>query len=107
MSKDIYLVVGGSGLLGNHIVQKLVARGENVSVFDIVIRDRHGGVQYYQGDINEEGDILDALKQASLYLRDSIDYIFDLFSFQRVLQLVSSILRLLMPLPQPRKTYTK
>jgi sterol-4alpha-carboxylate 3-dehydrogenase (decarboxylating) len=64
MTQDIYLVVGGRGFLGNHIVQNLVARGDDVSVFDIL--NRHGSnVPYYQGDISEEGDLLDALKKVS------------------------------------------
>jgi nucleoside-diphosphate-sugar epimerase len=38
-SNEAYMVVGGCGFLGRHIVEMLLARGEqNVSVFDIVQR---------------------------------------------------------------------
>jgi sterol-4alpha-carboxylate 3-dehydrogenase (decarboxylating) len=36
---DSYLVIGGCGFLGRHIVEQLLARGESeVAVFDIVQR---------------------------------------------------------------------
>jgi sterol-4alpha-carboxylate 3-dehydrogenase (decarboxylating) len=36
---ESYLVVGGCGFLGRHIVEKLLARGEKeVAVFDLVQR---------------------------------------------------------------------
>lgn len=38
-TQESYLVIGGCGFLGRHIVEALVGRGEkNVSVFDIVQR---------------------------------------------------------------------
>lgn len=38
-TNEAYMVVGGCGFLGRHIVEMLLARGEqNVSVFDIVQR---------------------------------------------------------------------
>ncbi len=37
--RESYLIVGGCGFLGRHIVEQLLARGETqVSVFDIVQR---------------------------------------------------------------------
>ena len=59
--KDNYLVIGGSGFLGRHIVEALLARNDTVSVFDIV--QRHHDVPFYSGDISEEGQVSDALKK--------------------------------------------
>ena len=66
-SKDIYLVIGGSGFVGGHIVQQLLDRGDSVSIFDIV--QRNNDVPFYSGDISEEGSILQALQKVStLYI---------------------------------------
>ncbi|KAF8307532.1 C-3 sterol dehydrogenase [Clavulina sp. PMI_390] len=59
---ESYLVVGGSGFLGRHIVEALVARGDTVSVFDIV--QKHFDVPFYPGDISKEQDVGDAIKKS-------------------------------------------
>lgn len=60
-SRDIYLVIGGSGSLGRHIVDRLLARGDTVSIFDIV--QRYHDVPFYSGDLSEEEQIGSALQK--------------------------------------------
>ena len=63
--KDVYLVIGGSGFVGRHIVEQLVARGDVVSVFDIV--QRHHDVPFHSGDITNEQNILDAIRKVGYF----------------------------------------
>lgn len=60
-TKDVYMVVGGNGFLGRHIVQQLLDRGDIVSVFDIV--ERYNDVSFYSGDISDQESVASALRK--------------------------------------------
>ncbi|KAI5984155.1 hypothetical protein EDD15DRAFT_2390537 [Pisolithus albus] len=53
--KDVYLVIGGSGFVGRHVVEHLLARGDVV---------RHHDVPFYLANITDEQDVLDVLKKS-------------------------------------------
>lgn len=59
--RDIYLVIGGNGFLGRHIVQQFLDRGDNVSCFDIV--ERYTDVPFYAGDITDQNSVASALRK--------------------------------------------
>jgi nucleoside-diphosphate-sugar epimerase len=54
------VVTGGSGFIGGHLVDRLLARGDEVTVFDAGPPPAHraaaqAGVRYVQGDIRDPG----------------------------------------------------
>lgn len=61
---DSYLVVGGGGFLGGHIVELLLARGEAaVAVFDLVpAKFDPDRVKIFVGDMTDEKALSDAVK---------------------------------------------
>lgn len=62
--RESFLVIGGCGFLGRHIVEALLARGEQaVAVFDIVQRHFDTNVQFFTGDLCDEQVLGNAIKQ--------------------------------------------
>ncbi|XP_037118055.1 sterol-4-alpha-carboxylate 3-dehydrogenase, decarboxylating [Syngnathus acus] len=59
-------VIGGSGFLGRHLVEKLLERGYTVAVFDIRQNFEIPGVSFHQGDLCDLQALLPALKSVSL-----------------------------------------
>lgn len=64
------LVTGATGLIGNHLVKELLAKGDEVKVFvrktsnlEILSGDN---VEYFFGDINSETDVMEAAKDCAL-----------------------------------------
>lgn len=66
--KDIFLILGGTGMLGRQIAERLKARGDLVSVLDLV--QRYDDIPFYPGDIAEEGVVLSVIKQVSELVAD-------------------------------------
>lgn len=60
------IVIGGSGFLGRHLVEKLLDRGYAVSVFDIQQNYELPNVTFFQGDLCDKQALLTALKDVSV-----------------------------------------
>lgn len=50
-------------MLGRQIAERLKARGDSVSVLDLV--QRYDDIPFYSGDIAEEGVVLSVIKKVS------------------------------------------
>ncbi len=48
------VIVGGSGFIGSHVTQRLLAAGESVTVFDLVPADGAGRFDFVRGDVFDE-----------------------------------------------------
>ncbi len=71
-ASDSYLIVGG-GLLGGHIVDLLLQRGEKaVAVFDLKPSSFDSGVKVYQGDIADPDAVGKAIKDVSTSFRNRL-----------------------------------
>ncbi|KAK2494884.1 hypothetical protein MC885_002226, partial [Smutsia gigantea] len=55
-------VIGGSGFLGQHMVEQLLARGYTVNVFDMRQGFDNPQVQFFLGDLCSQQDLYPALK---------------------------------------------
>ncbi len=63
------VVFGGSGFLGSHVVDELVARGHSVLIFDIVPYKTSQQISYVAGDIRNKEEVRNAIK--------GVDYVFN------------------------------
>ncbi|KAF8066699.1 3-beta hydroxysteroid dehydrogenase/isomerase family-domain-containing protein [Lyophyllum atratum] len=61
-SKDVYLVLGGDVFVGRHVVERLKARGDTVSVFDTC--QKYVDVPFYSGEITVPEQISSAIQQS-------------------------------------------
>ncbi|MEM0085035.1 MAG: NAD-dependent epimerase/dehydratase family protein [Candidatus Methanomethylicia archaeon] len=65
----VVMVTGGSGFIGSHIVDKLLEKGYDVRVFDL-IKPHRDEVEWFKGDLLNKEDLLKACKD--------VEYIFHL-----------------------------
>ena len=67
-----FIVLGGAGFLGSHIVEQLISRGEQtVAVYDAVEPaddEIIGGVKYFYGDITDEEKLVNVFKEVCFLL---------------------------------------
>lgn len=64
-----FLVIGGGGFLGGHIIRALLDRGDTVHAFDLVKKDIDPRVTFYCGDLTNAKTLGDAIKQVSSCVR--------------------------------------
>lgn len=74
MSK--YLVTGGCGFIGSHLVDKLIEDGNEVVVYDVVKRNLNPKARYYQIEVESVN--------ASYHLNDGYEAIFHLAAESRI-----------------------
>ncbi|KAF8584633.1 hypothetical protein K439DRAFT_1616612 [Ramaria rubella] len=59
-----FLVIGGGGFLGGHIIRALLARGDTVHAFDLVQKDIDPRVTFYCGDLTDPKSLGDAIQKS-------------------------------------------
>jgi len=62
------LITGGFGFIGHHLMNLLLAQGEEVAIFDVVGASRFGaapeGVKVFRGDVSNWAQVLEAVKES-------------------------------------------
>lgn len=72
--KRLYLVTGGAGFIGSHIVEELVKRGERVRVIDNLSTGKRENIQHLMNAIDfMEGDLRDL--SAAMKAVEGVDFI--------------------------------
>jgi UDP-glucose 4-epimerase len=83
-----YLITGGAGFIGSHLVEKLITRGDQVMVFDNLSTGLASNLSGIENKIRfEQGDILD--KAAIDELVSESDYVVHLAAALGVLNIVN------------------
>jgi nucleoside-diphosphate-sugar epimerase len=69
----LYLVTGGAGFIGSHLVEELLGRGERVRVVDNLVTGKKSNLAHLSGVDFLEGDLADAaIARQSV---DGVDYV--------------------------------
>lgn len=78
MAKDLWLVTGGAGFIGSHIVEELVRRGRRVRVLDNLSTGRldklaavKGKIEFLKGDLTRPADCAKACRGARFVLHQA------------------------------------
>ncbi len=71
----LYVVTGGAGFIGSHLVDALLARGDRVRVVDSFVTGRRenlaGGIELVEGDLADGGVARDAVRGADVVLHQA------------------------------------
>ena len=74
----IYLVTGGAGFIGSHLVEELLKRGESVRVFDNLSTGRRQNlapflshIEFIEGDIRDPSAVQRAIHGVSFVLHQA------------------------------------
>jgi len=75
---SLYLVTGGAGFIGSHLVEELVRRGERVRVFDNLSTGTRanlapwaGQIEFVEGDIRDAGAVHAAMRDVAFVLHQA------------------------------------
>ena len=68
-----FLVIGGGGFLGGHIIRALLDRGDSVSAFDLVQKDIDPRVKFFCGDLTNSMSLGDAIEKVGTFIHDHVD----------------------------------